>query len=276
MRYYQKIQWLAVVFMLLVGLVGCDSGDGGLTAPANVPTGSASPANFWVGRGGDKLQVYQEPGELQITVPEGAFMLTYVTHLGTFQIVFYSEEGAFFAIGLLEGDEFVDVFLQEGEIPDTAVPDPEYSNEGVDVYCAPASSTPVPWYETFVFTPTTVLIMIMDDGVFVTDNPFMVIIVLLVPIVENTGEGARFTIFTSVNDDTLGYITPEGPLQRPGCSSQSFHIHHNTRDFDPLQDIVMANGIDITPWVQILGSGDGHLVIYDIREDILLKVIFAP
>ena len=264
MRYYQRVQWLAVVFILLVGLVGCDSGDGGLTAPANVPAGSASPANFWVGRGGDKLQIYQGGSGFQITVPEGAYLLTYVTHFGVFNIVFSSEEGAFFAVGLLEGDELTDLYLQEGDIPEEAVPVEE--KEGVKVYCRPGVTAGggLP----SVFTGWGPIIIIIQGGVVVPDNPFMVIIVLTDPIVENTGPGKNYTIWTYAEG---GSITPKGPLEVPGNSSRSFKFIPNTLPFDKTTDQVYVNGVNVTPQVQVLGNGQGHLVIHKIHEHIYIE-----
>jgi hypothetical protein len=273
MRYYQKIQWLVVVFILLVGLFGCDSGDGGLTAPA-VSTGSASPANFWVGRGGDKLGIYSEDEALQVQVPAGAYVLEYTTTLGAFYIVFSSEDGAFLAIGLLPDDRLVDVNLYEVTLNPDAVPDPDYSKDGVLVFYWPGSSVELTLEGVCTLKPET-LIVIMKDGVLVLTGD---VVIVELPKVEPT---KFYTIETWVNDETLGVIDPEGPMERPAGSSKSFKIRR--KDGNPFryqaadpQDTVYLNGVDVTDQVQILGSGEGHLVIHGIDMDILIEVYFAP
>jgi hypothetical protein len=265
-----------------VGLVGCDSGDGGLTAPAS--TGSASPANFWVSSGGDKLGVYSGEDFLQIQVPAGAFMLEYITDLGIFQIVFSSEDGAFLAIGLLPGDKLHNVNLYEGTVPEGVTPDQTCSVPGVSIFYWPGSTTVLSWGNVFVINPLVAVIVIMQNGVLVLSGDFEII-----ELPEPVEPKEYFTIETWVNDETLGYITPEGPIERPAGSSKSFQIHHKTRDLnlgDPLQqypppdghteDFVFVNKVNMNDYVQMLGNGDGHLVIHGIDMDIEIEIYLAP
>lgn len=273
MRSFQKIQWMFVV-VLLIGLVGCNSGDGGLTTPTTVtgsdagPTltiGSASPANFSVGRGQNKLGVYvpEKRDGFQVQVPEGAFMIEYsVKGGGTYFIVVTAEEeGAVLGIGLLEGFIIDDVLVYEGNIAPTA-PDPEIAKEGVKIYVWPGSETYAQqtWTGVFVMNPSIVVIILVLDGE-----------------IEEGQEIEEIkcinTIRTYVNDPTKGKITPAGPLERPCNSSASFTIEPASGNFGDIKDVLL-NGISVKAQVQELGNGNGHLVIHKIDMNIEMKVEF--
>jgi hypothetical protein len=281
MRSYQKIQWLVVVLSLLIGLVGCDSGDGGLTTPSNVTAGNvtfgsnASPANFWVGRGANKLGIFKADSVFQVQAPEGTYLIEYTLKGGgSFFIVFTAgEDGAFLAVGLLPGDELDDVFVYEGDLIDDDV-EPEFENEGVSVYCWPGSTTTtLTWNQVFVINPTITVIILVLDGEICDDGEL--------EIEELEQVKCTYTITTAVNDQTLGSIDPEGPIDRPCGSSKSFKIHvNNALGFVPgvtVSDVTLiidGVAISVLNQVQILGNGDGHLVIHKIDMNIAIEVDF--
>jgi hypothetical protein len=275
MKSYQKLQWLVVVLSLLIGLVGCDSGDGGLTTPANITVGSAgdaSPANFWVGRGGNKFGIYKQDNSFQIQAPEGTYLLAYtIQGGGIFHIVFSAgEDGAFLAVGLLPGHMLADVTLYEGEIPGGV--EPEIEKQGVKVYCFPGSTVNVTWQTVFKFSPVMVIIVLVADGEIVVGDPD---IESLEPV------RCTKTIETNVIGQTLvGTVNP--PEEEAPCgSSRSFKIKvYDPAGFVPDPDgtaggtvkDVSLNGVSVLNQVQVLGNGEGHLVIHNIQEDIKMLV----
>lgn len=270
MRSHQKVQWLVVVLSLLIGLVGCDNGDGGLTTPADVSVGDASPANFWVGRGSDKFGIYKQDNMFQIQAPEGAYLLTYtIQGGGAFHIVFSAgEKGAFLAVGLLPGHVLADVTLFEGEIPEGVKP--EIEKQDVNVYCFPGSKTNLTWETVFKFSPVMVIIVLVADGEIVVGDLDLDIDIEPMEPVKCTK-----TIKTRVFDGTFsGYVNPP-EMVAPCGSSRSFKIIiDDPAGFVPGTTVedVKLNGVSVLNQVQILGNGQGHLVIHHIRENIGMEV----
>ena len=260
MKQFQKIQWLALALILILGIVGCESlapdSNVGPTAPVDVSPDPANLANFWVGRGQNKLGVYTSETVLQVEAPAGSFLLKYVTLSGIYYVVFSSEEGVFLAIGLLDGDDLLDVSLWEVPISDTATPDPTSPSpgEGVLIYYWPGS-TGVTWEGVVVFGEInwSAEIIIIKDGEIV-ENPDFVIVGL------EQVEPRTFTLTTEVQG-AGGFIWPDYLTRIPEGASRSIKFRpYPTTD-------VLVNGVSVMP-IQQLGNGDGHLVIHDIREDI--------
>jgi hypothetical protein len=267
MKHFQRIQWGVLVLILVLSVVGCEEFAQKHTVGPTVPTGlSPNPmqlANCWVGRGQNKFGVYTEPGLLQVQAPAGVFLLMYRTNLGAFYFVFSSTDGAFLAIGLLEGDELHEVTLQEGTIPDGTTP--EFESEGVNIFCWPGSTTAVSWENVFVIKPATVLIVLIRDGEIVTDN--LDIVILDIPKVE--GPPQKFSISTEV--EGTGDVWPSSLEGVPRGASRSFKFRPGANLVD-----VTLNGVSVIDAVQFLGNGDGHLVIHDIKEDIHIVATFNP
>jgi hypothetical protein len=270
MRSYQKVQWLVVVLSVLIGLVGCNSGDGGLTTvTANISVGSvgdASPANFWVGRGGDKFGIYNQDNMFQIQAPEGTYLLAYtIQGGGIFHIVFSAgEDGVFLAVGLLPGDMLDDVTLYEGEIPEGV--EPEIEKQGVKLYCFPGSTVNVTWQTVFKFSPVMVIIVLVADGEIVLGD-------LDIEALEPDKCTKEITSVV-INNTYAGIVDPPERVA-PCGSSRSFKIIvYDAAGFDPGTTVedVKVNNVSVLNQVQILGNGQGHLVIHDIQENIGIEV----
>lgn len=268
MKHFQKIQWIALALIVILGVVGCEmlapDSNVGPTAPVEVLSNPAHLANFWVGRGQNKLGVYKGEELLQIQAPEGEYLLMYTTNLGTFYVVFKAgPEGAFLAIGLQPGDEVQQVILQKGTIPDDAPPLPE-SREGVYIYFWPGNPTVTSWEVIFTADPSVALIFLIIDGKINTDSG----VIEILPVTQEP------EIPVQINITGPGTVIPPGPIiLRPKNSSLSLKFRADSGNFNDIVD-VQLNGISVIAQVQDLGNGDGHLVIHNITEAIMVEVTF--
>ena len=252
MRQPQRLYWTLGLVILILGLVGCELIDSGNVGPTD-PADMTQLSNFWVGRGQDKLGVYQEKGFVQVSVPAGSYLLTYTTDLGTFFIVFSSEEGALLALGLQEGDTLRSITLQQGTIPDTVTP--TQTQEGVSIYYWPGDDTEevdlVAFLaEIFTSDPDVEEIILVEEG-------------------EVTGPEYEPKRTITVNVTGSGTVTPSGTFTRPKGSSQMFIFETYANLID-----VKINEQSVMPAVEELGNGNGHLVVHSIDTDLTIDVEF--
>ncbi len=254
-RLYQKIQWVAFILILMMGTVGCEmlgSNSVSPTAPTDVSPGPAQLANFWVGRGQDKFDITLEgTGAFTVNVLAGSYLLEYVTDLGTFYIVFKADTSVSLTIGLQPGDNVSEVTVQQGTI---TVSDDQAlaTQEQVLIFAWPAD--PVLWGFVFDVDLSVELIILLEGGG--------------IPGWTETAEEGKCTITTQVVGG--GTIKPAGPITKPCGSSHSFKF----KPGPPALTDVTVNGVSVIDQVQILGNGDGHLVIHKIDGDILLTGIW--
>jgi hypothetical protein len=208
----------------------------------------------------------------QVQAPEGEYLLKYtIQGGGTFHIVFSAgEDGAFLAVGLLPGDLLDDVTLAKGEIPDDV--EPEIEKQGVRVYCFPGSTVNVTWKAVFKFDPARVIIVLVVNGEIVIGD-------LDFEVEEMEPQKCTKEITTEVTGTTYtGSVSP-AEREAPCGSSRSFKIIVNdTLGFvaapPPAGTVkdVKLNGDSVLNQVQVLGNGQGHLVIHDIQEEIKMLV----
>ena len=248
MKQFQKIQWVAYVLILILGVVGCESlapdSNVGPTAPVDVSPDPAHLANLWVGRGQDKFEITQEgTSAFTVNVPAGSYLLTYWTDLGEFHIVFKTASATTLTIGFQPGDNVYHVTVQQGTI---TVPDEQALVVQGDVLIFTWPEHPeIP--ESIIINLGVIIVLLEDGGI------------------PGETEGGKCTITTQVAGSG-GTIKPAGPITKPCGSSHSFKF----KPGPPELTDVLINGESVIDQVQILGNGDGHLVIHKIEKDILL------
>lgn len=279
MKQFQRVQWLVLLVVVALVATSCQFGDRSrhnVTSPITDPVDAA---NLWVGRGDGRLTIAPTTKLLQFRTPAGTYLLQYQAKTenedgtfsisGTFAMVFTAgADGAMITIGLLPGAELWSVSLQPGAIPDGVTPVMEDGD--VLVYLTPAMSTTVAWEGVFTIDFDIELIVIMADGELNEELEDIEIVEVATPPLPEVVK--LWTIYTNVNDDTLGTITP-ALEQAPDGSSRSFKIHPVSGVFADI-DQVMVNGTDVTAQVQKLGNGDGHLVLHNITSDVFIEVVF--
>jgi hypothetical protein len=247
MKQFQKIQWVAYVLILIMGIVGCESlapdSNVGPTAPVDVSPDPAHLANLWVGRGQDKFEIMQEgTGAFTVNVPAGSYLLTYWTDLGEFHIVFKTVSATTLTIGLQPGDNVYHVTVQQGTI--TVPDDQALVIQGDVLIFAWPPNLEVTW-DAVIGNLTGLIVLLQDGGI-------------------PGAEGGKCTITTQVVGS--GTIKPAGPITKPCGSSHSFKF----KPGPPALTNVTIDGTSVIDQIQILGNGDGHLVIHDIQGDIIL------
>jgi hypothetical protein len=170
-------------------------------------------SNFYAGPGnGNKFGIYKRRGELMVDVLEGQFLLTYTTLLGTFHVVFEATTPSVLTIGLLEGDDVIQAFLQRGNISETSTG--LYQVSGLTVFAWPGMGSV--WDDIFVINPVTPIVVLVEEGSGIaSDN------VDLLPGSEDDdfeagveiGDG-EFSVFLPAGDYSLEYTTTRGgPFQ---------------------------------------------------------------
>lgn len=236
------------------------------------PVGDATQMqNFWVGRGQDKYEVSSSGEQLEVSVPQGSYILEYTTTYGTFYIVFKALFSVTLFIGLESGDVAQDVYLYTGEISDDVEPIQE--NDLYKVYELPAEEEASDWYSSF--TGEMDVIVLMAGGmVFVEDEQGE-------DVSDDDGEdvavSGKWTV-TSVAEGA-GTITPATKMV-PNGASISLKIRPDSRNFADILNVTITQKTsgaesDVTAYVQQLGNGDGHLVIHGVDDDLEVAVKFG-
>lgn len=290
MKYFQRVQWVGFIIILMLGVIGCEMfGGSSLTTPVGstgVAPGREMLANFWVGRGQNKYEVSSEDQELQIGTPEGSYLLEYsikvpsadgTFDIQTFAIVFKAgEEGALLAIGLKPGDDIWEVQLIPGDI--SAGVTPVMEQNGVAVFLWPDDESSFSVEDVFEEPAPEdfVLIILIAEGVIAplyinNDDSDSDIQIDIIEEDESSDGGGKFSITTKVSGG--GSISPSSVDGVPYGSSRSFKIRANSRKFEDILDVTV-NGTSVIGQVQKLGNGDGHLVIHDITEDLVIEATF--
>lgn len=290
MKHFQKFQWLGFILLLMAVVVGCEMfGDSDLSSPVGsteIAPNTGMLANFWVGRGQNKFEVFSGNEVVQVGTPEGDYLLKYSVKIPTkdggfeiqeFSIVFTAEEGgASLVIGLKPGDEIWEVQLIPGDVPEGATPVIE--KEGVAIFLWPEdeSSFSLDDFE-MPEDEDLILIILIADGLIapvIVDDDGIEININIEIVINGELQVAKYTITTNVIPGTVGgTITPEELEGVPFGSSRSFKIHPNSGIFDDIEDVTV-NGESVIAYVQDLGNGDGHLVIHGISENLEIEVTF--
>lgn len=263
MKHFQKIQWVALALLVILGVIGCEmlapDHSVGPTAPVDVSPDPAHLANFWIGRGQNKLMVYQGEGLFQVGTPAGTYRLTYsIKFGGTFHIVFIAPEGgAVLTIGLLPGDVIWSVSLQQGEIPEGA-PGPVVEYDGIKVFLTPSVPSEVTLNQVFISIDVAIIWVIVE-GKPVDDGSITVLGSL----------ERKHEVTTSVGGNC--YFTPPIYQGVPDGASRSFKI-------TPYANIIQVEILGGTPPSVILlpaqiqqTGGDGHIVLHNITNDMELR-----
>lgn len=296
MRYFQKMQWVGFIVVLMLGVIGCEMfGDSDLSTPSSstgLSPNSDRLANFWVNRGQNKFEVTTGNEVIQVGTPTGAYLLQYSVKMpladGGFEIQEFSivfktgENGALLTIGLKPGDEIWGLQLIPGEISENI--QPVQTTEEVAIFIWPGDESSLTVDDVFEMPENDAdirIIILIAEGV-------------IAPIVVN-GEGlelniqiqieidselpiTKYTITTNVIPGTIGgTITPEKEEGVPFGSSRSFKIRPNSRVFTDILDMTIegkSGKVSVLDYVQELGNGDGHLVIHDITENLIIEVTF--
>ncbi|GAK49695.1 hypothetical protein U14_00918 [Candidatus Moduliflexus flocculans] len=258
------------LLLVMFAISGCMLFDSTRQNTPVSPVGDATQMqNFWVGRGQDKYEVSSSGEQLEVSVPQGSYILEYTTTYGTFYIVFKALFSVTLFIGLESGDVAQDVYLYTGEISDDVEPIQE--NDLYKVYELPAEEEASDWYNSF--TGEMDVIVLMTGGmIFLEEDEG-----------EDAGEnddavvGGKWTV-TAIADGA-GTIKPETKMV-PNGASISLKIRPNSRNFADILNVTITqvtSGVktDVTSYVQQLGNGDGHLVIHGVDDDLEVAVKFG-
>lgn len=256
-----------VVVLATFAVTGCMLFDDQQQATPVSPVGDAMQLqNFWVGRGQDKYDVTTGGEQLEVSVPQGSYILEYTTSYGSFYIVFKALSSVTLFVGLQSGDVVQNVFLYLGEISDDVVPIQE--NGIYKVYELPGEETASDWYDHFTGEMDVIILMVdgvviieddadgeYDDGEDGDDG-------------EDDGDddaadGKWEVTATAVG---AGSITPVSKIV-PNGASISLKIKPDSRNFEDIRSVTV-DGENVMPYVQELGNGDGHLVIHGVDADL--------
>ncbi len=102
--------------------------------------------NFYASSGlSEKYGAYVGHENFVIQVPDGEYLLEYMTDMGTFYIAFRATEHALLYIGLQSGDAVQKAIVYPGTITDVSQETQEYGS--VTLFCWPGS--PQTWAEVF-------------------------------------------------------------------------------------------------------------------------------
>lgn len=275
MRRMTSIHVGIVVVLAAFAITGCMLFDDQQQATPVSPVGDATQLqNFWVGRGQDKYSVTTGGEQLEVSVPQGSYILEYTTSYGSFYIVFKAISSVTLFVGLQPGDVVQNVFLYLGEISDDVVPIQE--NGIYKVYELPGEETASDWYD--YFTGEMDVIILMVDGVVIieddTDGEY------------DDGEDGEDDGEDVGDDDAAdgkwdvtatavgaGSITPVSKIV-PNGASISLKIKPDSRNFEDILSVTV-NGENVMPYVQELGNGDGHLVIHGVDADLEVVAKFG-
>lgn len=260
-----------VVVLATLAVTGCMLFDDQQQTTPVSPVGEATQLqNFWVGRGQDKYFVTADGEQLEVSVPQGSYILEYTTSYGSFYIVFKAISSVTLFVGLQPGDVVQNVFLYLGEISDDVVPIQE--NGDYKVYELPGEENVSDWYDHF--TGDIDVIILMVDGVVIIEDDADGEI-----DGEDDGEDdgddaaadGKWEVTATASGG--GSITPASKIV-PNGASISLKIKPDSRNFEDILSVTV-NGEDVLPYVQELGNGDGHLVIHGVDADLEVVAKFG-
>ena len=276
--------WMASLLILTLAVAGCGLfGDREQMNPVS-PAGSGQLPNFWVGQGQNKYVVTTQPNEMELSVPQGAYLLEYTTTYGTFYILFKATMSVTLYIGLEAGDVVKEALLYPGEIDPAA--EVIESKTGYEVYQLPEFTSAQEWYETF--EGDFEIIVLISDGK----------IMLPVGGLEATAEEESETpddaeeesettdeeteaaecaegkYQVTVTAEGAGTVKPDGSKCVPAGASISLKFKPDSKNFEDLTDVTI-NGEPMLTYVRKLGNGSGHLVVHGVDAKLDVVATFA-
>lgn len=267
--------WMASLLIVTLAVPGCGLfGDREQMNPVS-PAGSGQLPNFWVGQGQNKYVVTTQPNEMELSVPQGAYLLEYTTTYGTFYILFKATMSVTLYIGLEAGDVVKEAMLYPGEIDPTA--EAIESKTGYEVYQLPEITSAREWYETF--EGDFEIIVLISDGK----------IMLPVGGLEATAEEESETTDeeseteeecaegkyqVTVTAEGAGTVKPDGSKCVPAGASISLKFKPDSKNFEDLTDVTI-NDESMLTYVRKLGNGSGHLVVHGVDAKLEIVATFA-
>jgi hypothetical protein len=101
---YQRLLWVAMGLIVLIGIIGCHAEESSITGPVNPTQLMNFYASEAVGYDYDVYYYTEGVPEFELDIPAGDWLYEYVTDLGSFIIVLRAHRPATLYIGLHEGD----------------------------------------------------------------------------------------------------------------------------------------------------------------------------
>jgi hypothetical protein len=288
MKQFQKVQWIVLVAILVMGIAGCGflGDDNNPTAPGGLPS---QHANFFVSGGiFPEIGIYSGNEFFMVNVLMGDWLLMYTTNWGTFNIVFRATEATLLTVGLVPDDEVEEASIQKGTIADTAeavqedgavtlfsLPD-QQNSEPLDPDQEPLDPDQEPLDDIFVEDPVVPVIILISGGQVVQSATVVILPEPAQPDPEEpeAGDGAEesgqtYTITASVEGGG-GSIKPSGAVTRPEGSS---HVVQIIPDTGYSIDDVKVDGESVT--VDDLGNGKGQYKFHKIAADHTIVATFT-
>lgn len=184
----RNIVLILCIYALLLSVSGCNTNNSQSPSdPCNIPTGPGQPSsptfqlamplssevpghygNFFACEGySDQVGVYYDGKSdfFQLQVPTGDYLLTYVTTMGHFYLVFRATESALITVGLQDGDVVYEAMLYKGTVTATSS---VYFQHPVTLFSEPGAQDG--WWEIFQKDDYSPGIMVLG-GVGVTYTP---------------------------------------------------------------------------------------------------------
>lgn len=266
--------WMASLLIVTLVVAGCGLfGDRERMNPVS-PAGSGQLPNFWVGQGQNKYVVTTQPNEMELSVPQGAYLLEYTTTYGTFYILFKATMSVTLYIGLEAGDVVQEAMLYPGEIDPLA--EVIESNTGYQVFQLPEITSAQEWYETFegnfeiivlisggtIMLPEGGLEATAEEEGETTDEE------------TETGECAEGKYQVTVTAEGAGTVKPDGSKCVPAGASISLKFTPDSKNFEDLTGVTI-NDEPMLDYVRKLGNSSGHLVVHGVDADLEVVATFA-
>lgn len=267
--------WMASLLIVTLVVAGCGLfGDRERMNPVS-PAGSGQLPNFWVGQGQNKYVVTTQPNEMELSVPQGAYLLEYTTTYGTFYILFKATMSVTLYIGLEAGDVVKEALLYPGEIDPAATA--IESHTGYDVYQLPEITSAQEWYETFEGNFEIIVlisegkIMLPEGGLEATaeeesetsDEES-----------ETEEECAAGKYQVTVTAEGAGTVKPDGSKCVPAGASISLKFTPDSKNFEDLTGVTI-NDEPMLDYVRKLGNSSGHLVVHGVDADLEVVATFG-
>jgi len=147
MKTLRSIGWLALAGMIAVSVMSCNVWEHEKRSPTSPMDGSAEQYGQFFATGSATAVFewnYEDgAGVFCVSFPEaGDFLLTYWTNSGAFNIVLRALKPTYTYIGLMPGDQVMDVKIERGTVVENATP---LSEDG-DVLRYATPSVPTVWW----------------------------------------------------------------------------------------------------------------------------------